>query len=98
VLGRAGGKLLGTVVASRRVAPEPTVRRYLGYAMLSQAGLAVGLLLAINRRYPELAPIITTVVLGAVTVFELVGPISARYALVRSGESKPQPPATGLLD
>ncbi|HEX2250243.1 MAG TPA: cation:proton antiporter [Gemmatimonadales bacterium] len=98
VLGRAGGKLLGTIVASRRVAPEPTVRRYLGYAMLSQAGLAVGLLLAVNRRYPELAPIITTVVLGAVTVFELVGPISARYALVRSGESKPQPPATGLLD
>jgi Kef-type K+ transport system membrane component KefB len=98
VVGRAAGKLLGTIVASRRVAPEPTVRRYLGYAMLSQAGLAVGLLLAINRRYPELAPIITTVVLGAVTVFELVGPISARYALVRSGESHPQPPATGLLD
>lgn len=98
VLGRAGGKLLGTLVATRRVAPEPVVRRYLGYAILSQAGLAVGLLLAINRRYPELAPVITTVVLGAVTVFELVGPISARYALVQSGESKPQPPATGLLD
>jgi Kef-type K+ transport system membrane component KefB len=98
VLGRAGGKLLGTLVATRRVAPEPMVRRYLGYAILSQAGLAVGLLLAINRRYPELAPVITTVVLGAVTVFELIGPISARYALVRSGESKPQPPATGLLD
>ena len=66
--------------------------------MLSQAGLAVGLLLAVNRRFPELAPLITTVVLGAVTVFELVGPIGARYALVRAGEAHPQPPATGLID
>ncbi len=98
VVGRAGGKLFGTVVATRRIAAEPQVRRYLGYAMLSQAGLAVGLLLAVNRRFPELAPLITTVVLGAVTVFELVGPIGARYALVRAGEAHPQAPATGLID
>jgi Kef-type K+ transport system membrane component KefB len=98
VLGRAGGKLLGTVVATRRVAPEPTVRRYLGYAMLSQAGLAVGLLLAVNRRFPDLAPLVTTVVLAGVTIFELVGPVGARYALIRAGESRSQPPATGLVD
>ncbi|HYF39523.1 MAG TPA: cation:proton antiporter [Gemmatimonadales bacterium] len=98
VLGRAGGKLFGTIVATRRVKSEPPVRRYLGFAMLSQAGLAVGLLLAVNRRFPELAPLITTVVLAAVTIFELVGPVGARYALVRAGEAKPQPPATGLID
>jgi len=98
VLGRSGGKLFGTVVATRRTAAEPQVRRYLGYAMLSQAGLAVGLLLAVNRRFPELAPLITTVVLAAVTIFELVGPVGARYALVRAGEARPQPPVTGLVD
>jgi Kef-type K+ transport system membrane component KefB len=98
VLGRAAGKLFGTLVATRRTAAEPQVRRYLGYAMLSQAGLAVGLLLAVNRRFPELAPLITTVVLAAVTIFELVGPIGARYALVRAGEARPQPPVTGLID
>lgn len=94
VLGRAGGKLFGTLVATRRIDAEPQVRRYLGYAMLSQAGLAVGLLLAVNRRFPELAPLVTTVVLAAVTIFELVGPVGARYALVRAGEARPQPPVT----
>lgn len=98
VLGRASGKLLGAVVAARRTAPEPTVRRYLGYAMLSQAGLAVGLLLAVNRRFPDVAPVVTTVVLAGVTIFELIGPLGARFAIVRAGESRPQTPVTGLLD
>jgi len=90
ILGRLGGKLFGTMLVTRRMAAAPVVRRYLGFAMLSQAGLAVGLLLAINRRYPDLAPVITTVVLAAVTVFELVGPLSARQALIRAGEAHPQ--------
>ena len=98
VLGRAAGKLVGTALAARRVETPPPVRRFLGYAMLSQAGLAVGLLLTVNRRFPELAPVVTTVVLAAVTVFELVGPVSARFALVRSGEARSQPPPTGLTD
>jgi hypothetical protein len=57
--------------------------------MLSQAGLAIGLVLVTSERLPELAPTVTTVVLAAVAVFELIGPLSARLALVRSGEVKP---------
>jgi Kef-type K+ transport system membrane component KefB len=91
VLGRGAGKLAGTALAARRIDTEPVVRRFLGYAMLSQAGLAVGLLLAVNRRFPDLAPVITTVVLAAVTIFELIGPVSARFALVKSGEARPEP-------
>lgn len=74
------------------------VRRNLGFAALSQAGLAIGLLLTVNRRFPELAPVVTTVVLAAVAVFELIGPIGARYALVRAGEAQSQPAATGLIE
>jgi hypothetical protein len=29
-------------------------------------------------------------VLGAIVVFEIVGPLAARFALDRSGESRPQ--------
>jgi len=97
IAGRVGGKLLGTAMVARRLPVEPVVRRYLGFAMLSQAGLAVGLMLAIDRRFPDLAPVITTVVLAAVTVFELVGPVSARQALVRAGETHPEEPVTSLL-
>lgn len=91
VVGRAAGKVLGTRYAAARLGTEPEVRRYLGPAMLAQAGLAIGLLLAISDRYPDLAPTITTVVLAGVAIFELVGPVSARIAFVRSGEVGREP-------
>jgi Kef-type K+ transport system membrane component KefB len=87
---RAGGKLVGARLAARRVGFDPDVQRLLGFSILAQAGLAIGLVLVTRERFPELAPVVTTVVLGAVAVFELIGPISARLALVRSGEARPQ--------
>jgi len=95
--GRIAGKIGGTRYATSRFSVPPVVHRFLGMSMLAQAGLAIGLLLAVNRRFPELAPTISTVVLGAVTLFELIGPVSARFALVRSGETHPEPAETGFL-
>lgn len=90
VLCRAGGKFAGAWVAARRVgAPEP-MQQLLGLSILAQAGLAVGLVLVTRQRFPELAPTVTTVVLGAIVVFEIAGPLAARFALDKSGESRPQ--------
>lgn len=87
--GRAAGKFLGSRYGAKRAGLDPVVQKHLGPAMLSQAGLAIGLVLIVNERFPTVAPTVTTVVLAAVTIFELVGPLSARLALTRSGESKP---------
>jgi Kef-type K+ transport system membrane component KefB len=89
VLCRAGGKLGGSWLAARRVETSEPVRRLLGLSIFAQAGLAVGLVLVTRQRFPEFAPTVTTVVLGAVVVFEIAGPLSARFALDRSGESRP---------
>jgi len=89
VLCRATGKLAGARLAAKRTRfPEP-VRRLLGMSIFAQAGLAVGLVLVTRERFPDIAPTVTTVVLGAVIVFEIAGPLSARFALDRSGESRP---------
>jgi Kef-type K+ transport system membrane component KefB len=86
VLCRAGGKFGGAWLAARRVrAPAP---RLLGLSILAQAGLAVGLVLVTRERFPDVAPTVSTVVLGAIVVFEVVGPLAARFALDRSGESR----------
>jgi Kef-type K+ transport system membrane component KefB len=85
--GRAAGKLTGSWYAARRLGLEQPVRRFLGLALLAQAGLAIGLTLSINLRYPDYAGVVTTVVLAAVAVSEVVGPIGARFALMRSGEA-----------
>jgi len=90
VLCRAGGKLGGAWLAARRVEAPAPVRRFLGLSILAQAGLAVGLVLVTRERFPELAPTVTTVVLGAIVVFEIAGPLAARFALDRTGESRPQ--------
>jgi Kef-type K+ transport system membrane component KefB len=87
IVGRAGGKFAGAGLAAWRLGLAPQVRNFLGFALQAQAGLAVGLTLSVNARYPDYAPIVTTVVLASVAVFEMVGPASTRFALVQAGEA-----------
>ncbi|MBD95630.1 MAG: hypothetical protein CL482_15445 [Acidobacteria bacterium] len=84
---RALGKLAGARFGAQWLGMHPGVCRYLGLALMSQAGLAVGLTLAIDDRYVAFAPQVSTIVLASVVVNEMVGPITARFALVQSGES-----------
>lgn len=86
LVGRAVGKFFGARLASRWIGLAPSVQSYLGFALLAQAGLAIGLTLTISARYPEWAPIVSTVVLGSVAVYEVIGPISTRFALTKAGE------------
>lgn len=89
VVARAAGKFLGSWYGARRVGLGRSIERLFGFSILAQAGLAVGLVLVTRQRFPEIAPTVTTVVLGAVIIFELTGPLSARIAFARSGESRP---------
>ena len=88
ILCRSAGKFVGAQVGAWWLGFERNVQRLLGFGMLTQAGLAIGLTLAINRRFPDFAPIITTVVLSSIIIFEMIGPILTRFAIVRSGEAK----------
>ncbi|MEO7158248.1 MAG: cation:proton antiporter, partial [Vicinamibacterales bacterium] len=88
VLCRAGGKLGGAWYAARRVGMPEAVQPLLGLALLAQAGLAVGLVLVTRQRFPQFSPIVATVALGAVVVFEIAGPLTVRFALTRSGETR----------
>lgn len=84
---RGFGKIAGVFLGAKLGRAEYTVRKYLGFAMLPKAGVAIGLTLLVQGRFPEFALIITAIELAAVTVCELIGPIGARFALVASGET-----------
>lgn len=90
VVARMAGKLGGAWLGARRAGFGVRVERLLGLSILAQAGLAVGLVLIARDRFPDLAPTVTTVVLGSVIVFEILGPLSAKIAISRSGESRLQ--------
>ena len=92
--GRAVGKFAGAIAGAWWLRLESNVQRFLGFGLLAQAGLAVGLTLAVSQRFEAYAPIVSTVVLAGVGICEMVGPISTRFALVCAGESGMQVPAT----
>jgi len=85
---RMAGKWIAADLAMRMAQATDRVRRNLGLALVPQAGVAVGLVLVIQRdpAYAEMAGLFTAIVLTVVTVNEIVGPILTRRALQLAGE------------
>ena len=88
ILARAVGKCFGARIGAHLLGFEPLHQRSIGLALLAQADLALGLSLDVARRFPEYAGTMSTVVLGAVCVFEVLGPVMTRYAVFASGEAR----------
>ncbi len=80
LVGRLAGGWLGGALPP--IAPD--VRRWMGIALLPQAGVALGMALVAAQRFPELGESILPVVVAATVVFELVGPIGTRLALEKA--------------
>lgn len=83
------GKWTACGIAMRLSGATSAVRRYLGLALIPQAGVAVGLLL-VAKDDPALADIrdlLLATGLTVVTLNELIGPVLTRMALTRSGEA-----------
>ena len=88
LLSRSAGKYLGAGLGSSLAKAEPNVKKYLGLALLPQAGVALGMAEIVKESLPlaPYAPIITTVVLCATLIYELVGPLITKWALKKAGE------------
>ncbi|RLC48143.1 MAG: hypothetical protein DRH70_01695 [Candidatus Coatesbacteria bacterium] len=88
IVARFGGKLLGVRIGARLGHAPSTVGRYLGFGLLPQAGVAIGLVLVAqtNPSFASFAPMLTNIILGTVAVNELVGPPLTVYALRKAGE------------
>jgi Kef-type K+ transport system membrane component KefB len=84
-VGKYGGVLAGAVVARS----DRLIKRYLGLAMLPQAGVAIGLALFLQTApflqegLHEYSRLMVNVVLLSVFVNELAGPPVSRYAVIR---------------
>ncbi|MDZ7754121.1 MAG: cation:proton antiporter [Gammaproteobacteria bacterium] len=83
---RVAGRLLGTRLGGRLSGADPTIRRWIGLALLPQAGVAIGMALLASQRFPEFKDVILPVVLGATVFFEVTGPVMTRWTLARVGD------------
>ena len=84
---RSAGKYFGARLGAAMVHEEPNVRKYLGVALLPQAGVAIGMSqIVVNSLPSEYGSQIRAVVLCATLVYELVGPLLTKIVLKKAGE------------
>lgn len=98
VLFRVVGKVVGTAAGGVLAGAPETTSRWLGLALLPQAGVALGFALLAAERLPEVADRILSVTILGTVIFELFGPVLTSAVLTKSGETNPQlsPPSASL--
>ncbi len=92
VIGKWGGSAVGANITNC----EPNVKKYLGFTLIPQAGVALGLassakLFFANLTDPDLVLIgdlLYTCIIVSTIVYELVGPLITKWALTKAGEIK----------
>lgn len=67
---------------------EPARRPLYGLTFLTQAGVSIGLTLEVVRRFPEWGEEFATLVIAAISVNQVIGPVAMTWALRRVGEAR----------
>jgi Kef-type K+ transport system membrane component KefB len=81
LLARISGKLLGAWVGAQVSHANKEVRRWMGMALMPQAGVSIGMALLTANRFPEYQQTILSIVISTTVFFELFGPVFTRMAL-----------------
>lgn len=86
VVARSFGKIVGAGLGAKLVGYSDVIVKNLGLGLLPQAGVAIGLAMLAKQRFPEIGNQLSTIILGGVLIYELIGPVLAKYAIERAGE------------
>ncbi|MDO4271269.1 MAG: cation:proton antiporter [Eubacteriales bacterium] len=82
IFGKYGGAWLGAKICGM----EQSIQRYLGLALIPQAGVAIGLAFLGQRLLPPaIGNLMLTIILSSSVLYELIGPVCAKTALILSG-------------
>ncbi len=89
VLTRAVGKALGATIGAKIEKCDANIVKYLGFTLIPQAGVAIGMARMCQTSLPEYGTVINAVVLAGTLIYELTGPVITKIALTKAGEIKP---------
>ncbi len=88
------GKYFGAYLGAKLSGTRPVVQHYLGLCLFSQAGVAIGLAISAQIEFSKISPeaaSLGTFVLSLITsttfVFQVIGPLFTKYALIKSNET-----------
>lgn len=90
VVGKWGGAYIGASITRC----EPQVKKYLGFALVPQAGVAIGLSTTAYRLFSanpseecqKAGALILAIILTSTLVYELIGPMVAKFAFKKAHE------------
>jgi Kef-type K+ transport system membrane component KefB len=85
VIARALGLIVGAWTGGFLGRAPQIQRRWLGPAIMPQAGVALGMALVASEELPRWGETVLAVVVGSTVLFELVGPVLTRLGLSRAG-------------
>ena len=92
IIFRFVGKWIGAFTGASITRCEDKIKKYLGFALIPQAGVAIGLATTaytLFNKNPETAfagSLILAIILTSTLVYELIGPMVAKFALNKAGE------------
>ena len=88
VAGRVAGKYIGANIGAKLGRAAPSVRKYLGLCLFSQAGVAVGLSISASHRFSDdMGPAIIMIIALTTFIAQIFGPPSVKYAVKKAGEA-----------
>lgn len=83
ILCRAIGKYLGALLGGYCSKASKETKRWMGVALLPQAGVAIGMALVASKNFPEYRQILLSVIISSTIFFEIIGPVFSRMAVQR---------------
>ena len=80
---RVAGKFIGAWLGGLAAGASSHTRRWMGPALLPQAGVAIGMALVAANEFPEHRQLLLSLAISSTVVFEIAGPIFTRLAMAR---------------
>jgi len=83
---RISGKVLGAYWGAAISKADEPIRKYIGWGLIPQAGVALGCALIVKSDFQKIGNMLYSTIIATTVVYELIGPLCTKYALKKSGE------------
>ena len=94
IVARCIGKYFGAMVSAEATKCSSDIVKYLGITLFPQAGVALGMVSTVcsdGLISASIANVVRFVILFAVLVYEIFGPVATKWALTRAGDITEKP-------
>lgn len=88
IISRSIGKYTSAYISAKISGCDDNIVKYLGITLLPQAGVALGMAMK-AKAFGEIGEMVASITLFAVLIYELVGPMLTKVALMKAGDIKP---------